>query len=250
MLLLGRLRAGLGHVNIMTSVFFAGISGSAAADVAALSNTFVPQMEKYGYDRTYAGALTAASSVIGPIIPPSIIFILYGAIMSTDVAALFAAGVVPGLLLAAALFITNAVIAHREGHPGGKQADMPPVWPTLKRALPALSLPVIIIGGIVFGVTTPIEAGALACLAAVVIGVAMGELGLPSLLDGLKKTSLLTGSIFMIIAAASLLSYLLVLHQVPDIIAEFVTSADLHGGWYILLLVVTFLILGMGSISC
>lgn len=246
MLLLGRLRGGLGHVNIMTSVFFAGISGSAAADAAALSNTFVPQMEKYGYDRSYAGALTAASSVIGPIIPPSIIFILYGAIMSTDVAALFAAGVVPGLLLALALFITNGVIARREGHPGGKSADMPPLWPTLRRALPALSLPVIIIGGIVFGVTTPIEAGALACLAAVAIGVAMGEINLASLIDGLKKTSLLTGSIFMIIAAASLLSYLLVLHQVPDAIAAFVASADLHGGWYILLLVITFLILGMG----
>jgi tripartite ATP-independent transporter DctM subunit len=246
LLLLGRLRGGLGHVNILTSVFFAGISGSAAADVAALSNTFVPQMEKYGYDRHYAGAVTAASSVIGPIIPPSIILILYGAIMSTDVAALFAAGVVPGLLLALALFATNAVIAHKEKHPGGALADVPPLWPTLRRALPALMLPVIILGGIVFGVTTPIEAGALACLAAIAIGVFAGTLSLGSFYEALQRTVTLTGSIFMIVAAASLLSYLIVLHQIPEMIAAFVTSMNLEGVWYILLITVTFLILGMG----
>ncbi|GJL96144.1 MAG: transporter [Hyphococcus sp.] len=246
MLLLGRLRGGLGHVNILTSVFFAGISGSAAADAAALSNTFVPQMERHGYDRQYAGAITAASSVIGPIIPPSIIMILYGAIMSTDVAALFAAGVVPGLLLASALFITNAIIAAREGHPGGAADDTPPLIPTLKRALPALLLPIIILGGIVFGVTTPIEAGALACVAASVIGLTSGELSWRSIFDGVERTAVLTGSIFMIIAAASLLSYLIVLHQIPDDIAGFVQSINLTGFAFILLLMLTFLFLGMG----
>ncbi|MEZ5897763.1 MAG: TRAP transporter large permease [Parvularculaceae bacterium] len=246
LLLLGRLRGGLGHVNILTSLFFAGISGSAAADAAALSNTFVPQMQQRGYDRQYAGAITAASSVIGPIIPPSIIMILYGAIMSTDVAALFAAGVVPGLLLAAALFATNAIIAAREGHPGGAIDDTPPLLPTLKRALPALLLPVIILGGIVFGVTTPIEAGALACVAACVIGLTSGELNWPSIYEGVERTAVLTGSIFMIIAAASLLSYLIVLHQIPDDIAQFVQSINLTGFSFILLIMLTFLVLGMG----
>lgn len=246
LLLLGRLRGGLGHVNILTSLFFAGISGSAAADVAALSNTFVPQMERRGYDRQYAGAITAASSVIGPIIPPSIIMILYGAIMSTDVAALFAAGVVPGLMLAMALFITNAIIAMREGHPGGAAEDTPPLGPTLRRALPALLLPIIILGGIVFGVTTPIEAGALACVAAGVIGFASRELNWRSICDGIERTVVLTGSIFMIIAAASLLSYLIVLHQIPDAIAAFVQSIKLTGFLFVLLIMATFLILGMG----
>lgn len=246
LLLLGRLRGGLGHVNILTSVFFAGISGSAAADVAALSNTFVPQMEKYGYDRHYAGAITAASSVIGPIIPPSIILILYGAIMSTDVAALFAAGVVPGLLLAVALFVANAIIAHREGHPGGRLAELPPLWPTLRRALPALMLPVIILGGIVFGVTTPIEAGALACAAAIAVGVLAGALDLRSIYEALQRTAILTGSIFMIVAAASLLSYVIVLHQIPEMVAGLVNAMHLEGIWYILLITLTFLVLGMG----
>jgi len=246
LLLLGRFRGGLGHVNILASLFFAGISGSATADIAAMSNTFVPQMEKRGYDRDYAGAVTAASCVIGPIIPPSIILILYGAVMSTDVAALFAAGVVPGLLLALALFITNAILAHRHNHPGGRPEDIPPLWPTLHRAAPALLLPLIILGGIVFGIMTPIEAGALASLAAAVIGFSLGELSWRSTFEALERTALLTGSIFMIIAGASLMSYLIVLHQVPDAIAALVAQIHLQGVWYILVIMGTFLLLGMG----
>ncbi|MEE4217805.1 MAG: TRAP transporter large permease [Xanthomonadales bacterium] len=246
MLALGRFRGGLGHVNILTSVFFAGISGSATADIAAMSNTFVPQMEKRGYDRNYAGAVTAASCVIGPIIPPSIILILYGAVMSTDVAALFAAGVVPGALLALALFATNAFLAHKHGHPGGRPEDIPPLWPTLVRAAPSLMLPVIILGGIVFGIMTPIEAGALASLAAAVIGFGFGELNWKSVFEALERTALLTGSIFMIIAGASIMSYLIVLHQVPDLIAQLVAQVHLEGVWYVLVIMLTFLLLGMG----
>lgn len=246
LLLLGRFKGGLGHVNILTSVFFAGLSGSATADVAALSNTFVPQMEKRGYDRQYAGAITAASSVIGPIIPPSIIMIIYGAIMGTDVAALFAAGIVPGLLLAFALFVANWFIAMREDHPGGNPADTPPLRPTLVKALPAMLLPVIILGGIVFGVTTPIEAGALACVAAAILGFASKELDWTSIYEAMQRTVLLTGSIFMIIAAASLLSYLIVLNQIPNAIAAFIQDVEVTGTFFILLIMLTFLILGMG----
>lgn len=246
MLMMSRFRGGLGHVNILTSVFFAGISGSATADIAAMSNTFVPQMAERGYDRQYAGAVTAASSVIGPIIPPSIVLILYGAIMSIDVAALFAAGIVPGMMLAAALFVVNAIYARREGHPGGRDEDRPPLVPTLKRGLPAVLLPIIILGGIVFGVVTPIEAGGLACFAAAAIGFARRELDWASLLKGVRRTAVLTGSIFAIIAAASLFSYLLVLHQVPDALARFVGDIHIDGIWFVLIIMLTFLLLGMG----
>lgn len=245
MLIFGRLRGGLGHVNIMTSVFFAGISGSASADIAALTKTFVPQMERHGYDRYYAGALTASASVIAPIIPPSIILIMYGAITATDVAALFAGGVVPGFLLALSLFITNAIIARNEGHPGGAGAELPPLWPTLRRAIPALLLPVIIIGGIVFGITTPIEAGALACVAALTIGLVFREIKWPDITESISRTAQLTGSIFMIIAAASLLSYLIVLHKIPDELVEIVTSLGLEGIWFVLLIMLLFIIMGM-----
>ncbi|MDN3722253.1 TRAP transporter large permease subunit [Roseibium salinum] len=121
----GRFKGGLGHVNILTSVFFAGISGSAIADSAALSRTFVPAMEAKGYDRYYAGAITAASSMIGPIIPPSIIMIIYGGLTGASVAALFVAGIIPGLLLAAALMVLNAIIAVLRNHPGGSADDAP-----------------------------------------------------------------------------------------------------------------------------
>lgn len=246
MLIMGRFRGGLGQVNIATSVFFAGISGSASADVASLSNTLVPQMEEQGYDKLYAGAITAASSVIGPIIPPSIIMILYGAIMSTDIAALFAAGLIPGLLMATALMVLNAIIARRENHPGGTAQDIPPLWPTVGRALPALSLPVIILGGIVFGFTTPIEAGALAIWAAAAIGFANGKLRWPHIVEALTRTLTLTGSIFLILAAGSLIAYLMALTQVPNAIAETVQQVGLSGYSYLALLTLVFIVLGMG----
>jgi tripartite ATP-independent transporter DctM subunit len=141
MALVGRLRGGLGHVNIMTSVFFAGISGSAVADAASLSNTLVPAMEERGYTKLYAGAITAASSIIGPIVPPSIILIFYGAIMQTSVAALFVAGILPGLLLAMSLFLLNGYFAWRDNHPRIEKGEAPPVIPAIGRALPALLLP-------------------------------------------------------------------------------------------------------------
>lgn len=246
MLLMGRFRGGLGHVNIMTSVFFAGISGSAAADVAALSNTLVPQMEKKGYTRLYAGAITAASSVIGPIIPPSIIMILYGAINSTDVASLFAAGLIPGLIMAAALMLINALLAHYHKHPGGTPDDIPPVAKTIKSALPSLSLPVIILGGIVFGVTTPIEAGGLAILAATLIGYSNRHLNNKDLVDSARKTVKLTGSIFVILAAGTMAAYLIALTQIPDKIAILANGLGFSGYGYLFLLMGVFLILGMG----
>lgn len=133
MALVGRVRGGLGHVNIMISVFFAGISGSAVADAAALSNTLVPEMQKRGYSLTYASAITAASSIIGPIVPPSIILIFYGALMGTSVTALFLAGIVPGLVLAGALMLANGFIARSQDHPRVEPDDMPPFLPTLLR---------------------------------------------------------------------------------------------------------------------
>ena len=179
MALVGRLKGGLGHVNILTSVFFAGIFGSAIADSAALSNTLVPAMVERGYDKTYAAAITAASSIIGPIIPPSIILIVYGALMQTSVAALFIAGVIPGLLLASALFAVNYFFAHRDNHPGGRDEVVPPLWPSFVKAAPALTLPVIIVGGIVVGLTTPTEAAAGAVVTATLVGRLYGGVNFP-----------------------------------------------------------------------
>lgn len=245
MALVGRLRGGLGHVNVLTSVFFAGISGSAVADAAALSNTLVPEMRRHGYDLTYASAITAASSIIGPIVPPSIILIFYGALMGTSVTALFLAGILPGLLLASALILLNAFFAARHSHPRVEKADMPPLLPTLIRSLPALSLPVIILGGIVFGWMTPTEAAAVAVFAALAAGSYYGGLTGPSVVEGLRRTAILSGSIFIIICAVSALGHLGALERVPEAISDGVTSLGLGPVGYMLVMNVIFLLAGM-----
>ncbi|MES0864249.1 TRAP transporter large permease [Ruegeria sp. SCPT10] len=245
MALVGRLRGGLGHVNIMTSVFFAGISGSAIADAAALSNTLVPAMKERGYSATYAGAITAASAVIGPIVPPSIILIFYGAIMQTSVAALFIAGILPGLLLAAALFATNVIAARIGDHPRLTADETPPVAVTAIRALPALSLPVIIVGGIVLGWMTPTEAAAVAVVAAYAAGRCYEGISLGDVSEALTRTAILTGSIFMILVAVAAFGHLAALERVPQAIASGVTSLGLGPLEFMLVMNVIFILGGM-----
>ena len=245
MALVGRIRGGLGHVNIMTSVFFAGISGSAVADAAALSNTLVPEMTRRGYTLTYASAITAASSIIGPIVPPSIILIFYGALMGTSVTALFLAGIVPGLILAAALLVLNAFYAMREQHPRVEKADMPPLLPTLLHSLPALSLPMIILGGIVFGLMTPTEAAAVAVFAALGAGWFYAGLSATDVLHSLRRTAMLSGSIFVIICAASALGHLGALQRIPETISGMVMDWGLGPADYMLAMNVIFLLAGM-----
>jgi tripartite ATP-independent transporter DctM subunit len=245
MSLFGRLKGGLGYVNIMTSVFLSGISGSAVADAAALSNTLVPAMRENGYSARYAGAITAAASMIGPIIPPSIIMIFYAAMMQTSVAALFVAGIIPGLLLAAVLFLGNGYYAHRDNHPGGRRADVPKIWPAFLHAAPSLSLPAIIIGGIVFGVVTPTEAGALAVVAAIAVGWNYGGLDRAGLRASLEHTAVLTGAIFMVLGATAAFGWLAGHEQLLTGMARTVTELGLGPIEYLLLINVIFVVAGM-----
>ena len=245
MALVGRVRGGLGHVNILTSVFFAGISGSAVADAAALSNTLVPEMTRRGYSLTYASAITAASSIIGPIVPPSIILIFYGALMGTSVTALFLAGIIPGLVLASALLLVNAGFAIGQKHPRVEKADMPPILATLLHSLPALSLPIIILGGIVLGWMTPTEAAAVAVFAALLAGWFYRALTVEGVIEGLKRTAILSGSIFIIIAAVSALGHLGAPERLPEAISDTVTRWGLGPVEYMLAMNVIFLLAGM-----
>lgn len=241
----GRFRGGLGHVNVLTSVFFAGISGSAIADSAALSRTFVPEMVDRGYNPYYAGAITAASSMIGPIIPPSIIMIIYGGLTGASVAALFAAGIVPGILLAAALMTLNAVMARLGNHPGGGATDVPAFWPSLRRAAPALLLPVVILGSLVFGLATPTEGSAIAVLFALIAGQFYTGLSWRMLFDALEATARLTGTIFIILAAISVLGFLAGQMGWSQALADWVESIGLTGTRYLFFLIGVFLIAGM-----
>lgn len=244
MSMLGRLKGGLGHVNIMAAVFLSGISGSAVADAAALGSTIVPAMREKGYTTAYAAALTAAASMIGPIIPPSIIMVFYGAVMQTSVAAMFVGGVLPGLLLAGFLFAANAWFAHRHNHPGGKGEAIPPFVPSFLKALPALSLPVIILGGIVFGVVTPTEAAALAVFAALAVGLYYGGLTFANLRQSLVQTVALTGTIFMLLGSVSMLDWLAGHEQLPRLLAGMISSAGMGPIEYMLVLNVFFVVAG------
>jgi len=245
MAIVGRLKGGLGHVNIMTSIFFAGVSGSAVADAAALSNTLIPAMRDQGYTNRYAGAITAASSVIGPIIPPSIILIFYGAWMQVSIGGLFAAGIIPGLILGLALLLTNGVIAHRRNHPGGRGTKIPPFWASMRRAAPALLLPVIILGGIVFGVATPTEAAGVAVAAALGAGLVYGGVSPRVLKECLERTAVLSGSIFLVMTAAACAAYVGSLEQWPQQIAKLANASGLTGVYFLLLINLIFLIAGM-----
>ncbi|MCZ4254152.1 TRAP transporter large permease [Sulfitobacter sp. PR48] len=245
MALIGRLRGGLGHVNIMTSVFFAGISGSAVADAAALSNTLVPAMRERGYTAEYAGAITAASSIIGPIVPPSIILIFYGALMQTSVAALFVAGILPGLLLAVALFAVNGFFAWRDDHPRVEKGEAPNLLSAVFAALPALCLPLVIVGGIVLGWMTPTEAASVAVGAAIVASFFYSPLTASDVWESFSRTAVLTGSIFMILCAVAAFGHLAALERIPQAIAGLVDQMGLGPVGFLIVMNILFIFAGM-----
>ncbi|WP_084421591.1 TRAP transporter large permease [Henriciella litoralis] len=242
-LFVGSARGGLGHVNVASSVFFAGVSGSAMADAAALSSTLVPAMKEEGYSGVYAGAITAASSIIGPLIPPSIIMIFYGAIMNVDIAALFAAAIVPGLLLSVALLVANGIFAHIHNHPA--MGSRPPVASTLLKAGPALALPVVILCGIVFGIVTPTEAAAIAVVVSLgVIGLARA-LSWSMLRSSVESAAIFTGAIFAIMFAAASLNYLAGVIGAPETISTWLIDSNFGLVQYLGVLTGIFILVGM-----
>lgn len=216
-LLVGHLRGGMGHVNVVSSVFFAGVNGSAVADTSALGSLLVPPMRKEGYSTAFAAGLTAGSSLIGPIIPPSIFMILYASLTNTSVGDLFLAGVIPGLLLGVAFMAMNAWYAWHQGL--AKRGGLPSLRElavTALGALPALVAPFIIVAGIVMGFVTPTESGALTALYVALCGLAQGNLRLPEFWKAIVDTTRLTSAIFLIMAASATISWLLSYAQVPN----------------------------------
>jgi tripartite ATP-independent transporter DctM subunit len=213
----------MGHVNVLTSVFFAGISGSALADAAGPGAIEMRMMERSGYDKYYAAALSAATATIGPIIPPSIIMVIYALTDSrVTVAGLFLAGVVPGLLLGVALMAANHVISLRRGY-GAAHGREP--WSrrlqALWRATPVLLMPAIIIGGILSGLFTPTEASAVAVFYALFVGLYVTRtLNARAIARVLLQSALVSSAALLIVSMASLFAWLLTLAQVPQDIAR------------------------------
>ncbi|MBD3305962.1 TRAP transporter large permease subunit [candidate division KSB3 bacterium] len=221
MALVGYLRGGLAAVNIVTSMFFAGVSGTSMADTAAVGGVLIPSMIKKGYKPDFTGAVTASSSTIGIIIPPSVPMVLYGVFVGLSVSSLFIAGIVPGVLIGLGLVAMAVYISRKEGYASEASFSIHRVWTTFRAAIPALLLPVIILGGIMGGVFTPTEAAAVAVVYVVIIGVFVSkELTPRKIYNALKQAALLTGQVMIIIAVASLLGWVFAYAKIPKLLVD------------------------------
>jgi C4-dicarboxylate transporter, DctM subunit len=243
--MVGHRRGGMSSVSILSAGFFAGISGSATAEASALGSILIPTMSKQGMPPAYAAALIAVSSVMGPIIPPSITMIIYGVLSGTSIGQLFLAGIVPGIGIAVGLLIYGSWRAKRDGFPVTERMVGRDRWKATGRTLPALILPAIILVGIKAGIFTPTEAAAVAVAYALLIGFAYRDLTLRGLWEALIATSLVSASILFITSMASIVSFVFTLEQVPQRIAELVLAITEQPYLILLLLNIFLLVLGM-----
>ncbi|MCO6384930.1 TRAP transporter large permease subunit [Oceanicola sp. 502str15] len=225
--LVGWMRGGLGHVNVGASVIFSGMSGAAVADAGGLGAVEIKAMREAGYDAPFSVGLTAASSTIGPIIPPSLPMVIFGVAASTSVGQLFLAGIVPGLLMAAMLMVMVHVTAIRRGYGRDTALSLSRIWNTFRRAFLSLLMPVIIVGGIGFGLFTPTEAAIAAAAYALFLGtIVYRSLSLRALYGILRETFETTATVLLIVAAASVFSWFITSNQVPQFFASFFEDGD------------------------
>lgn len=246
--LVGHLRGGLGHANVVSSAMFAGISGSALADAAGPGTMMIRMMERGGYDRAYAGALTIASSVVGPIIPPSITMIIYAMQdQSVSVGSLFMAGVLPGILITFMVLLANARVSYLRGYASGAaMPSVPEIARTALYAVPALMLILLIVGGIRFGVFTPTEASVIAVFYALIVGMFVyRSLRFRDLPDIILRAALTSAAVLLILGAARAFAWILIIEGIPQFLAETIIAWDLSPIVFLLCVNLLLLIFGL-----
>ncbi|CAN5572319.1 TRAP transporter large permease [soil metagenome] len=246
LVLVGRFRGGLGHVNVVSNVIFAGMSGSAIADAVGIGRIIIGMMTKDGkYPVAYAGAITASAAIIGPIIPPSIPMVLFALVSDASIGYLFLGGVVPGLLLGISFMVTNTIIARRRNFPVEPPVPLRDVPKITLEALPALMLPVILLFGIYGGVTTPTEGAAAAAAYALIASVLIyRSLTLRQIYDALIGSARATTSVGMLIAGALVFNYVVTVENIPLSLQKFIAGYHLNAFQFMLLVNVILLILG------
>jgi C4-dicarboxylate transporter, DctM subunit len=243
--LVGGIRGGLGHVTIVTNMIMAGMSGSSVADATGTGAVLIPAMERAGYPRVFSAALVGAASTIGPVIPPSIPFVIYGGITGISVGRLFLGGVVPGVLMGLFMMAAVYVVAQRRGYRAEGWLSLPEAMRNIWRAIPVMLFPVIILGGIFGGIVTPTEAAVIAVVYAVLLAVlAYQELAPGRLVHVLASVAANTAKITFIIASASLYGWLLAREGVPQLFTSLFLSISREPWAILLMLNVMLVILG------
>jgi len=244
--IVGHIRGGLGLANVGASMLFAGISGTAVADTASLGSIMIPAMQKEGYEVDFSCAVTASSSTVGPIIPPSMPMIIVGAMSGLSVGRLFVAGAIPGILLGVGLMLTAYLLSVRKSHPKHPRQSFKAFLKKFIEAFWALLMPVIILVGIVGGIFTPTEASIVAVVYALFTGLVIyRELNFQKILKTFLKSAITTASIMVLVGFANLFAWILISEQIPQKIAELILN--LTHNKYIILILINVILLFVGT---
>lgn len=244
--LFGHVRGALGHVNVLGSLIFSGMTGSAIADASGLGKIEIQSMKAAGFDAGFSCAMSAASATLGPIFPPSIPLVIYAMLSSTSVGALFMGGMIPAILLAIALMIYVAIISKIRDYPRGEWLGFTKVFALFLQALPSLLTPVILLGGIYTGVMTPTEAGAVAGLYAIIVSVlAYRALGFQDFIKLVKATVQDVGATSIMIGAAAIISYIVAREQIANSLGAWIMGISTDKNLFLLFVNVVILVLGM-----
>ncbi|BCH23368.1 TRAP transporter large permease [Mesorhizobium sp. L-8-3] len=220
-LLVGHIRGGLAHVNIVSSLFFAGISGSAVADTAGLGRIEIKAMVNAGYSRPFSAAVTAASSCIGPIIPPSILMVLYGTMTDVSIPALFLGGIIPGMMLGLFMMVYVYIVAKKEGVPPAQRASVRQIAVSFLKNFPPLATPIVILAGLVLGIVTPTEAGVVAVVYAIFVATLYGEMRWSTFGAMLEESLITTTQIMFILSMSALFGWLVTTERIPQALAAY-----------------------------
>lgn len=243
--LVGHFKAGLAQVNVLASLIFAGISGSAVADCAGLGNLEIKAMRSHGYPAPFACAVTVASSIIGPILPPSIPLVIYAFAASTSIERLFLAGLVPGLLLTATLMLYNRIVAVRADFPiSPRRASLREISVRGIDGIAALVAPAVILGSISTGAATATEAGVIACAYTLLLGLVYRTLNWEGFIKALTDSTLITGLVMIIIGFSTVMAWLLAIEQVPQALAGYVIGTTSSKFVFLATLLVFLLVIG------